>query len=201
MQNASDPRIAFFDSLAENWDGEKPSECEMAMRLTQHAALLGFEHGMDVLEVGCGTGKTTAWLTINVAPGRVTAVDFSPAMIEKAVQKSLPADFICMDVCEERFEDRRFDVVFCFHSFPHFRDQAAALRNLSHALKPSGRLIIMHLAGSEHINGFHSHLAWPLNTDLLCESGQWPELLAAAGLECVKFIDKDDLFFLDAIRR
>lgn len=128
VQNTTDPRIAFFDSLAENWDGEKPSESEMAARLSQHTALLGFTRGMDILEVGCGTGKTTSWLINNVAPGKVTAVDFSPAMITNAAQKSLPADFICMDVCSERFNDRKFDAVFCFHSFPHFRNQSAALR-------------------------------------------------------------------------
>lgn len=195
-----DPRISFFDSMAENWDGEKPSMQEMAARLDGHNALLGFQRGMDILEVGCGTGKTTSWIINRVAPGKVTAVDFSPAMIEKAAEKKLPADFLCMDVCERRFADRRFDVVFCFHSFPHFRDQVAALQNLAHSLKPGGRLIIMHLAGSSHINGFHANLAWPLNTDLLCTTEQWPALLATAGLKSVKLTDTDELFFLEAVK-
>ena len=39
----------------------------------------------NVLEFGCGTGKNTVWLEGKA--NRITAVDFSEAMIAKAVEK------------------------------------------------------------------------------------------------------------------
>lgn len=38
--------------------------------------------GRDVLELGCGTGKNTMWLAERAR--RVTAMDFSPGMLDVA---------------------------------------------------------------------------------------------------------------------
>lgn len=194
-----DPRIDFFENLAEKWDNEEPSSQTMAARLKQHANLLNFSQGINMLEVGCGTGKTTLWLTQTVAPGKVRAIDFSPKMIAQAKQKNLPAEFTCLDVCCDELGENCYDVIFCFHSFPHFRDQSAALQNFSHALKPEGRLIVMHLAGSKHINDFHRNLTGAVKSDLLPQNDAWNPLLEKSNLKCSRLIDRDDLFFLEAI--
>ena len=192
----ADPRIAFFDDLADRWDDENPSSEQMVARLIQQADLLALEPGESLLEVGCGTGKTTGYLVEQVAPGRVTAIDFAPRMIDKAQAKSIDADFQCMDVCNGDLGSARYDVVLCFHSFPHFRDQPAALRSLRRAMKDTGRLIIMHCAGSAHINEFHANLTGAVNQDLLPVGDEWETLLDAAGLISQTLIDRDDLFIL-----
>jgi demethylmenaquinone methyltransferase/2-methoxy-6-polyprenyl-1,4-benzoquinol methylase len=197
--NLSDPRIAFFDALADRWDEKEPSPPTATARLMQQADLLALKAGERLLEAGCGTGKTTAWLARQVAPGRVTAVDFSRKMIARARAKGIDADFACLDVCQDRLGCGRYDVILCFHSFPHFRDQLAALRNFARALSPAGRLIIMHLAGSDHINRFHAAVEGPVRGDVLPTSDQWEPLLSGAGLERLKCIDREDLFFLEAV--
>jgi ubiquinone/menaquinone biosynthesis C-methylase UbiE len=199
--NSSDPRAAYFDALAHTWDAEEPSARTMTERLTQHAGLLGLLPGQDLLEVGCGTGKTTAWLAAQVAPGRVTAVDFAPEMVARARAKKINADFTCLDVCSDDLGREKFDVVLCFHSFPHFRDQPAALGNFARSLRPAGRLIVMHLAGSEHINHFHANVQGPVKEDVLPAGVQWDPLLAGAHLRRKKLIDREDLFFLEAVVR
>jgi len=198
--NTPDRRIAFFDALAAQWDEEEPSSQSMTDRLSQHADLLDLRAGQALLEVGCGTGKTTAWLAARVAPGRVTAIDFAPEMVARACRKGINADFVCLDVCSDRLESDRYDVILCFHSFPHFRDQSAALRNIAQALAPGGRLIVMHLAGSAHINQFHAGVDGPVSQDVLPTGDDWKPLLAAAGLAPVTHVDNQDLFFLDAVR-
>ncbi len=193
-----DPRIGFFDALAAEWDWQEPTSRTAVQRLCEHADLLALEAGQDLLEVGCGTGKTTAWLAAQVAPGRVTAVDFAPEMIARAQAKGIDARFCCLDVCQQDLGRHRFDVVLCLHSFPHFRDPGAALCNFSRALRPGGRVIVMHLASSARINRFHSGVAGPVRDDRLPAGDDWPVLLAQAGLRCLRQIDRDELFFLDA---
>jgi len=195
----SDPRIAFFDALAVNWDNEEPTSQAITVQLSQHADLLALKAGHTLLEVGCGTGKTTGWLAARVAPVRVTAVDFSPEMIAHASAKGIDADFTCLDVCRNDLGQELYDAILCFHSFPHFRDQPAALRNFARALRPSGRLMVMHLAGSNHINHFHAGVDGPVKGDLLPAGPQWPALLSTAGLNQTRLIDREDLFFLEAV--
>ena len=197
---ADDPRVDFFDRIAATWDEQKPSQEAMVEHLSVHSDLLGLAAGHQVLEVGCGTGRTTGWLAARVAPGRVTAVDFSPRMIEQARAKRLDAELVCLDVCSESLRPDAFDVALCFHSFPHFRDRPAALANLARSLRPGGRLIIFHMSGSERINGFHSRLEGPVRHDVLPVADEWTGLLGPAGLRQEELIDRDDLYYVCATR-
>jgi len=195
---SADPRAAFFDSQAAEWDNQTPTAEEQIQRLRQLSDLLCLGRGQQLLEVGCGTGKLTAHLAAQVAPGRVTAVDFAPAMIQGAASKNIDAEFICADVCSDDLGSGRYDIVFCFHCFPHFRDKASALSNMAQSLKPNGRLIVMHLAGSEHINTCHADVGGAVGDDHLPVGDEWPVLLAAAGLSQKTLVDCKDLFFLEA---
>ncbi|MFW6154065.1 MAG: class I SAM-dependent methyltransferase [Planctomycetota bacterium] len=198
--NMEDPRIVYFDALAATWDEQEPSGRTMTAQLSEHADLLALRSGQTLLEVGCGTGKSTAWLAEQVAPGRVTAIDFAPEMIARARAKGIDADFACADVCRDDLGRDRYDAILCFHSFPHFRHQPAALRRFARALKSDGRLIVMHLRGSSSLNHFHAGLDGPVSVDRLPVGDEWQPLLAGAGLEPVTLIDREDLFFLEAVR-
>lgn len=200
MEIPQDRRIAFFDRNAPTWDTDGPDPGMVLRRLAELQALLGLQPGQDLLEVGCGTGQITAWLSERVRPGRVHAVDFSPEMLARARARKIDADFHLLDVCRDLLEPARFDVVFCFHAFPHFRDQAFALRNFAAALKPGGALMIMHLKGSAQINAFHDHIGGPIAGDHLPGPAAWRTLLPPAGLRQTDFHDRPDLFFLRAVR-
>jgi len=197
-----DPRMAFFNEQAATWDAAHgSSDVAIAIaRLEQLDDVLALKTGQDLLEVGCGTGNLTQWLAGRVVPGRVTAVDFSRRMLGKARVKNIDADFRCLDVCRDDLGEAVYDVVLCFHCFPHFAEQPAAVRNLARSLKADGRLIVIHLAGSEHINTFHASVGGAVGADHLPQGGQWNALLDQAGLRRDRLIDRDDLFFLDARR-
>jgi len=195
-----DPRIGFFDHHAPRWDHLAVDIPAMHRRLEELCERLTLGPGVRVLELGCGTGLITEWLASVVQPARVVAADFSPAMLEQALAKNINAEFRLLDICRDATEPEAYDVVFCFQCFPHFRDQAAALRSIAHALKPGGQLQVVHLVGSRQINHFHRNVGGAVEDDLLPGANQWPRLLESAGLRFQNLEDREDLFLLQAVK-
>ena len=89
----SDPRIEFFNRQACHWDDDALAIERNCQRLDQLCGLLCLERGMNVLEVGCGTGQITPWLCSAVAPGQVVGIDFSKEMIARALVKGIPVSY------------------------------------------------------------------------------------------------------------
>lgn len=194
----SDPRLEFFDRQAPTWDATGPDPAATLGRLRELGGRLGLGRGMDLIEIGCGTGQITGWLLDQVRPGRVVAVDFSRAMLDRARGRGLGAELRQADICVEQPVLGRFDVALCFHSFPHFRDPAAALRQIARHLKPNGRLIVMHLAGSAQLNAFHANLGGAVGGDRLPPAAEWPGLVRPAGLRVTEAVDEAALFLVKA---
>ena len=101
--------------------------------------------GERVLDVGCGTGGTTAELAGTIAPnGSVLGVDISELLIETArAQKLANASFAVGDATTHPFDAQSFDLVFSRFGVMFFADPVAAFKNLRRALKPSGRLVFV----------------------------------------------------------
>jgi ubiquinone/menaquinone biosynthesis C-methylase UbiE len=108
-----------------------------------------------MLRIRCTSVLSRKNTPATTRPSRVVAADFSPAVLAQARGRGWDAEFVLMDICRNASADRQFDVVFCFHSFPHFRDQKAALRQIARHLKAGGQLLVVHLVGSEQLNEFH----------------------------------------------
>lgn len=106
---------------------------------------LGDERDRHVLELGSGTGQITGVL---LALGcRVTAVDLSQAMIDKAAAKHRAAgarvSFHLADAENTMMPDGRFDVVVSRHLVWTLLDPEAAFADWYRALKPGGRAVIV----------------------------------------------------------
>ena len=101
--------------------------------------------GESVLDVGCGTGTTTAALAAAVGPqGRVLGADISEELVGAARSQDLAnARFIVGDATTEAFEAGSFDLVFSRFGVMFFADPVAAFKNLRRAMKPSGRLVFI----------------------------------------------------------
>lgn len=194
----TDPRVEFFDRCAPTWDTEGPPHEQILARLQRMASQLGIRAGQNVLEVGCGTGSVTPWLAETVAPGRVTAVDFSPAMLAAAQARGVDADFACVDVCSDELGTRKYDVVLCLHVLPHLRDVEGALERFRQALKPAGLLLIMHFDNWQKINAFHDEIGPPVAGDHLPEPGELKELLRQHTFQVLDLRDERDLFCVRA---
>ncbi len=101
--------------------------------------------GERVLDIGCGTGGTTAMLARAVAPqGQVLAVDISETLVTAArAQNIANATFAVGDAATQPFEAASFDLVFSRFGVMFFGDPVAAFKNLRRALKPTGRLVFV----------------------------------------------------------
>src|SRR6266508_2852270 len=101
------------------------------------------EPGQALLDVGCGPGTVTADLAGLVAPGRVTAVDAAPAVLEEArtylagrgVEN---VTLTSQDVHELDFGNDSFDVVHAHQVLQHLAEPVRALRELRRVCRPGG---------------------------------------------------------------
>lgn len=101
--------------------------------------LLNPRSGERILDLGCGTGYLTN--VIAQAGARVTGIDKSAAMIERANAAYPDLDFRVMSATDLRF-DTLFDAVFSNAVLHWVLDKEAAIDNIRQALRPGGRLVL-----------------------------------------------------------
>ncbi|GAA3142420.1 trifunctional class I SAM-dependent methyltransferase/NUDIX hydrolase/VOC family protein [Streptomyces rectiviolaceus] len=97
----------------------------------------------DVLDLGCGTGSLS--LLAAERGHRVTAVDLSPNMVERAREKlaGQEAQVLVGDAGAPPVEGRRFDVILARHILWTLPDVEATLRHWGGLLRPGGRLVLI----------------------------------------------------------
>jgi ubiquinone/menaquinone biosynthesis C-methylase UbiE len=95
------------------------------------------------LDAACGTGRHTAYL---VSRGhRVSGVDATAAMLEKARARVPSADLRQGDLAGLPFEDGMFDVAVCALALSHLPDPAPAILELARVVRPGGTLVLSDL--------------------------------------------------------
>ncbi|MEU3900559.1 class I SAM-dependent methyltransferase [Streptomyces sp. NPDC045251] len=97
----------------------------------------------DLLDLGCGTGSLS--LLAAEQGHRVTGVDLSPAMVERARAKLAGRDavFLTGDAAAPPVGERRFDAVLVRHVLWALPDPDRALRHWWELLRPGGRLVLV----------------------------------------------------------
>lgn len=108
-------------------------------------AALAPRPGEHVLDLGCGSGATTAALCAAVGPsGLVTGVDVSPDQVAAAQARpgNARARLLVADAETHPFEPGGFDALFSRFGGLFFADPPAAYANLHRALKPGGRAVL-----------------------------------------------------------
>jgi ubiquinone/menaquinone biosynthesis C-methylase UbiE len=123
----------------EIWNWESPAG---KIRWRRRVGILTslVQPGMEVLELGCGTGYFTREL---IATGAmVTAIDISPELLDIA-RSSLNASnarFIIENAHNTGFDDGSFDLVLG-SSVLHHLDAFPAVKEIYRVLKPGGKMI------------------------------------------------------------
>ena len=104
-------------------------------RLTAEAVV---RPGDRVLDACCGTGDLA--VAAERAGGRVTALDFSEAMLARARRKSESVEWVRGDLLALPFDDEAFDAATIGFGIRNVADLEAGLRELARVLAPGGRL-------------------------------------------------------------
>jgi ubiquinone/menaquinone biosynthesis C-methylase UbiE len=143
------PTRAGYDRWAEIYDGED----NPLVRLEEKhiGRLAGDVAGLAVADIGCGTGRHA--LKWAAAGARVTAVDFSAAMLKRARSKpeAQAVAFIRHDLAKRLpLPSAAFDRVFCCLVLDHIAGLDKLFRELGRICRPRGCVIIsvMHPAMS-----------------------------------------------------
>ena len=105
--------------------------------------LAAVQRGERVLIVGCGTGLDLELLPRDAA---VTAIDLTPAMVEKtsarAAALGMTVDARVMDAARLDFDDASFDAVLLHLVLAVVPDPYATAREAARVLRPGGRAAI-----------------------------------------------------------
>ena len=96
-----------------------------------------------VLDACCGTGDLA--LAAQDAGGKVTGLDFSERMLERARRKSSSIQWIRGDLLELPFEDRSFDAATVGFGVRNVADLERGLAELARVIRPGGRLGILEI--------------------------------------------------------
>ena len=109
-------------------------------RLTASAAV---RPGDRVLDACCGTGDLA--VAAAGAGGRVTGLDFSERMLERARRKSADVDWVSGDLLALPFGDGSFDAATVGFGVRNVEDLPLALRELRRVLGEGGRVAVLEI--------------------------------------------------------
>ncbi|GGN18940.1 class I SAM-dependent methyltransferase [Streptomyces fuscichromogenes] len=134
-----DAQAATFDAEPDHGLGAPEVRAAWAERL---AAWLPARPA-DILDLGCGTGSLS--LLAAEQGHRVTGVDNSPAMLERARVKLAGRDpvFLLGDAAVPPVGEQLFDTVLVRHVLWALPDPARVLRHWRGLLRPGGRFVLV----------------------------------------------------------
>ena len=147
-----------YDRLAPWFDGlEGFLEGLIFRRLRKK--LWAMADGEHILEVGVGTGKNFGFYP---EFARMTAIDFSPKMLEQAQRKrerkQVQVDLDLMDVQRLYYADNSFDTVVASFVFCSVPSPRKGLKEIYRVLKPGGQLLLL-----EHVLSSNKFMAMLMN--------------------------------------
>jgi ubiquinone/menaquinone biosynthesis C-methylase UbiE len=154
------PTQAGYDRWAEFYDGE---DNPLVLLEERHIArLAGKIAGLTVADIGCGTGRHA--LRWAARGARVTAVDFSAAMLARARAKpgAHTITFVRHDLARRLpLKRASFDRVFCCLVLDHIAALDKFFRELRRLCRPTGCVIISVMHPAMSLRGVQARFIEP----------------------------------------
>ena len=146
--NSNEKQKEYWTNSAGNlWVKDKSEKDNMLEPLGNYAlSKFNIIEGMNILDIGCGTGKTTTQLAKKIgSSGHVLGLDLSETMINEARKysdkdKTSNIDFLVQDVQNEKLKNLEYDAAFSRFGVMFFSDPIMAFKNIYSSLKNDGLL-------------------------------------------------------------
>lgn len=190
--------VAFFDELAEKWDSFHDLK-SLALQLDSGLEKLGVQPDEHVLDVGCGTGNLTLSILNRLSlKGKVTAIDPSTVMIDKARSKTDDTRVKWLTGAVETldFDTGTFDRIICYSVWPHLTDKELVANLFLKWLKSGSKLHIWHTISRNTVNKIHSSASPAIINHLLAPATQIASLLEKLGYSVIETIDNDTKYLV-----
>ena len=135
---------SMFDRIAPVYDAmNRLMTAGLDQRWRRLAARAVVRPGDEVLDACCGTGDLA--IAARAAGGKVTGLDFSEPMLERARRKAPELEWVSGDLLSLPFADGSFDVATVGFGVRNVDDLELALRELCRVLRDGGRLGILEI--------------------------------------------------------
>lgn len=138
-----------FDHAARRYDLLVAASPGYHGHLRRSARRLGLRDagpGARVLDLGCGTGASTAALVSETRRARITGVDASRGMLERAEAKSWPQGVRFVQASADRLGEAGlggpFDAVFAAYLFRNVPDPGRTLAAVRAVMAPGARIAV-----------------------------------------------------------
>jgi demethylmenaquinone methyltransferase / 2-methoxy-6-polyprenyl-1,4-benzoquinol methylase len=203
---APDAVRTMFDRIAPVYDAmNRAMTAGLDRRWRAETARAVVSPGDRVLDTCCGTGDLA--IAAQRSGGRVTGLDFSQRMLERARSKSDEIEWIEGDALALPFADASFDAATVGFGARNLDDLAAGLRELRRVLRPGGRVGILEITrphgmlrpfyklwfealvplAGKLLPGGSAYTYLPASVRRFPEARELSELMQAAGFEQVRY--------------
>jgi demethylmenaquinone methyltransferase / 2-methoxy-6-polyprenyl-1,4-benzoquinol methylase len=143
-QLAPDAVRRMFDRIAPVYDAmNRTMTAGLDRRWRRISAELVVRPGDRVLDACCGTGDLA--IADARAGGKVTGLDFSEPMLDRARRKAPELEWLRGDLLQLPFEDAVYDAATVGFGVRNVADLDRALAELRRVLRPEGRLAILEI--------------------------------------------------------
>ena len=133
-----------FDRIAPVYDAmNRLMTAGLDRRWRRETAAAVVRPGDRVLDVCCGTGDLA--LAAVEAGGRVSGLDFSEPMLERALAKAPELDWVSGDALALPFAAGSFDAVTIGFGFRNLANAERGLEEMRRVLRPGGRVAILEI--------------------------------------------------------
>ena len=137
-----------FNKVADKYDFATSMSQGYQEDLNRSAALLQLKGDEVLIDLCCGTGKSTISFIDRISTGKIICIDNSEGMLQVAGQKFArqieagKVEISLQDAMQLNIEPNSVDAIFMAYGLRNMPDYEQCIQNLHRILKPGGQLVI-----------------------------------------------------------